>query len=491
MIMTKVFHILTLSFTILFCAVACRSAGEDAARSVLAAEVTSIIDSASNDLKNQDFEAAMEKALRALDVSRKEGYSLGEVQALYSITGIDIMTTRDADAWEKAVEAEAIARRKGFSKELSQILIAKAKLCSYAEISPETGRNDEGLTYAQEALALAERVDAVEQEAEACYVIGSLYINKNRWNDIIDQEIYELAGQWLDRGQEIADANDLPDLRRNGIMFRARWFQQGDRDMEAIEYFEQVKKGLKETDHMTAAALDDRLVRLYTRIGDTQKAQEIHDDYVFHMQKYLQQKEDETLQEMETSFDVYNKEKQIRRNRYQIFSLLLAVVLAIIVISLIAVHFRKERRRSEDLRRLSNSKEQIIELLSKNLKNPDATLRDDLAKLAEEATSLSPDEIREKCLLLASNVETEGNDLAEYVGDILIKRNQQIADIGLSQRELQIIRLSAEGLKASEIAERIYLSVHTVNTHRQRIYAKMDVKNVSDMLRKATELGII
>ena len=491
MIMTKVIHILTLSFIILFCAVACRSAGEDAARTVLAAEVASIVDSASIDLKNQDFEAAMEKALRALDVSRKEGYSLGEVQALYSITGIDIMATRDADAWEKAVEAEAIARRQGFTKELSQILIAKAKLCSYAEISPETGRNDEGLTYAREALALAERVEAVEQEAEACYVIGSLYINKNRWNEVIDQEIYEQAGKWLDRGQEIADTYELPDLKRNGIMFRARWFQQGDRDMEAIEYFEQVKKGLKETDYMTAAALDDRLVRLYTRIGDTRKAQEIHDDYVFHMQKYLQQKEDETLQEMETSFDVYNKEKQIRRNRYQIFFLLLAVVLAIIVISLIAVHFRKECRRSEDLRRLSNSKEQIIELLSKNLKNPDATLRDDLAKLAEEATSLSPDEIREKCLLLASNAETVDTDLAEYVGDILIKRNQQIADIGLSQRELQIIRLSAEGLKASEIAERIYLSVHTVNTHRQRIYAKMDVKNVSDMLRKATELGII
>lgn len=465
--------------------------GGDAARSVLAAEVTSLIDSASNYLKNQDFEAAMEKALRALDVSRKEGYSLGEVQALYSITGIDIMATRDADAWEKAVEAEAIARRKGFSKELSQILIAKAKLCSYAEISPETGRNDEGLTYAQEALALAERVDAVEQEAEACYVIGSLYINKNRWNDIIDQEIYELAGQWLDRGQEIADANDLPDLRRNGIMFRARWFQQGDRDMEAIEYFEQVKKGLKETDYMTAAALDDRLVRLYTRIGDTQKAQEIHDDYVFHMQKYLQQKEDETLQEMETIYDVNEKARQLERNRYEIMMLIAAIIFSVIVVSFSVVHFVKERRMREELQRMSNSKEQIIELLSKNLKNPDLTLGDEITKLAAEATSLSPDEIRDRCMELASNAEAMNADVAEYVGDILIKRNQQIADIGLSQRELQIIRLSAEGLKASEIAERIYLSVHTVNTHRQRIYAKMDVKNVSDMLRKATELGII
>lgn len=465
--------------------------GGDAARSVLAAEVTSLIDSASIDLKNQDFEAAMEKALRALDVSRKEGYSLGEVQALYSITGIDIMATRDADAWEKAVEAEAIARRKGFSKELSQILIAKAKLCSYAEISPETGRNDEGLTYAQEALALAERVDAVEQEAEACYVIGSLYINKNRWNDIIDQEIYELAGQWLDRGQEIADANDLPDLRRNGIMFRARWFQQGDRDMEAIEYFEQVKKGLKETDYMTAAALDDRLVRLYTRIGDTQKAQEIHDDYVFHMQKYLQQKEDETLQEMETIYDVNEKARQLERNRYEIMMLIAAIIFSVIVVSFSVVHFVKERRMREELQRMSNSKEQIIELLSKNLKNPDLTLGDEITKLAAEATSLSPDEIRDRCMELASNAEAMNADVAGYVGDILIKRNQQIADIGLSQRELQIIRLSAEGLKASEIAERIYLSVHTVNTHRQRIYAKMDVKNVSDMLRKATELGII
>ena len=491
MIMTRIFRVLTLSIALLLCVGACRSSEEDAARSVLAAEVTSLIDSASNDLKNQDFEAAMEKALRALDVSRKEGYSLGEVQALYSITGIDIMATRDADAWEKAVEAEAIARRKGFSKELSQILIAKAKLCSYAEISPETGRNDEGLTYAQEALALAERVDAVEQEAEACYVIGSLYINKNRWNDIIDQEIYELAGQWLDRGQEIADANDLPDLRRNGIMFRARWFQQGDRDMEAIEYFEQVRKRLKETDHMTAAALDDRLVRLYTRIGDTQKAQEIHDDYVFHMQKYLQQKEDETLQEMETIYDVNEKARQLERNRYEIMMLIAAIIFSVIVVSFSVVHFVKERRRREDLQRMSNSMEQIIELLSKNLKNPDLTLGDEITKLAAEATSLSPDEIRDRCVELASKAESMNADVAGYVGDILIKRNQQIADIGLSQRELQIIRLSAEGLKASEIAERIYLSVHTVNTHRQRIYAKMDVKNVSDMLRKATELGII
>ena len=92
---------------------------------------------------------------------------------------------------------------------------------------------------------------------------------------------------------------------------------------------------------------------------------------------------------------------------------------------------------------------------------------------------------------LVANPGMMNEKVAAYVEESLLVRARKIADIGLSQREIQIIRLSAEGLKAAEIAERTFLSVHTVNTHRQRIYAKMEVKNVSDMLRRATELGII
>jgi DNA-binding CsgD family transcriptional regulator len=194
---------------------------------------------------------------------------------------------------------------------------------------------------------------------------------------------------------------------------------------------------------------------------------------------------------METSFEVHEKEKQLERNRFQIILLILAIVFSVMLIALIVRHLVKERRRTEALQKLSDSKEQIIELLSKDLKDSDGSLSDEITRLAADATSLSPDQIREKCNELASKAEAANTEVAGYVGDILIKRNQQISDIGLSKREIQIIRLSAEGLTAAEIAERVYLSVHTVNTHRQRIYAKMDVKNVSDMLRKATELGII
>ena len=453
--------------------------------------VLELIDGALKDVASQRLDAAMEKALKALEIAEAGGEALPRVQALSCITGIDIMASRDSDAWQKALEAEAVARENGFREELSGILISKAKLCSYAEISPETGRNDEGLEYACEALKLAEECDSAEKQCEACYVIASLYINKNRWSDPLDADLYRKAGEYLDRGQAIADTYNLARLRRNGILFRSRWFQQGGRNQEAIRYFEQVLSTLRESDHLTASALDDRLVRLYTRTGQYQKALDAHDDYVLHIQKYMVQKGDETLQEMQTRFEVQARERELERSRYRVSLLVLALLLSATVIVLIVILLRKLRRRNAELTRISDTREQIIDILSKDLKNPANSIAGSISELSSLAAGLPADEIRERCLELARNAENINSGVADYVGDILVERSKRIADIGLSQREIQIIRLSAEGLTAAEIAERTYLSVHTVNTHRRRIYNKMDVRNVTDMIHKATELGIL
>ncbi len=458
-----------------------------AALAVVMAE--SLIAQAGKDVSSQKYDAAMEKALMALEQS--EGQPRIKVQALQTIVGIDIMTSRDADAWGKALEAETIARKHGLDKELAGILISKAKLCSYAEISPETGRNDEGLEYANEALRIAETIKEPELEAEACFVIGSLYINKNRWSDPIDQGIYRTAGEWLDRGQAVADANGIERLRRNGVLFRSRWFQQGGRNEEALEYFANARRNLPEDDHLMASALDDRLVRLYTRTGDAQSALDAHDDYVREITRYMNQKSDETLQEMETRFEVKEKEHKLEMRGYQITILLMLVMLAAAIIVIAVNHIRRVRRRNDELLRINATKEQLIEILSKDLRNPAQAYRSDLEKLSEEAATLDSEQIRERCRKIAESAQSINQDVANYVGDILIERGRKIADIGLSQREIQIIRLSAEGLTAAEMAEKLFLSVHTVNTHRQRIYAKMDVKNVSDMLHTASELGII
>lgn len=457
----------------------------------LTAEVSVLLSDASQSLASQDFETAMDKSLQALALSGDDPFL--QVQSLYSIIGIDIMASRDADAWKKALQAETIARENGFTKELSAILVSKAKLCSYAEISSETGRNDEGLGYALEALRLAKEADAVMEQCEACYVIGSLYINKNRWSDPIDQTIYRTAGEWLARGQALAETHDLHKLRRNGILFRSRWFQQGDRNEEAIIYFEQVLEELEDTDYLMASAIDDRLVRLYTRVGRYQDALDIHDDYVYQMQKYIQQKQDETVQEMQTRFEVQEKEYIIERNQYKVTLLILALAVCAAAIILIVFRARVIRRHNAELKHLSDLREQIIELLTKDLRSPSGggEVRGKIADLSSMASTLSLEEIRDRCEDLTRNVEDINSDVAEYIGDVLIDRSKRIADIGLTAREIQIIRLSAEGLTAAQIADKVFLSVNTVNTHRQRIYRKMDVSNVSDMIRKATELGII
>lgn len=56
----------------------------------------------------------------------------------------------------------------------------------------------------------------------------------------------------------------------------------------------------------------------------------------------------------------------------------------------------------------------------------------------------------------------------------------------LSDRELQVFRLIGEGLSTTRIAERLHLSSHTVDTHRQRIKQKFNIDSASQLARIAT-----
>jgi two-component system, NarL family, nitrate/nitrite response regulator NarL len=59
----------------------------------------------------------------------------------------------------------------------------------------------------------------------------------------------------------------------------------------------------------------------------------------------------------------------------------------------------------------------------------------------------------------------------------------------LSQREREILRLTADGGSASEIAESLYLSPATVKTHLQRIYQKLGVSDRAAAVAEAMRRG--
>jgi DNA-binding CsgD family transcriptional regulator/PAS domain-containing protein len=61
----------------------------------------------------------------------------------------------------------------------------------------------------------------------------------------------------------------------------------------------------------------------------------------------------------------------------------------------------------------------------------------------------------------------------------------------LSAREKEILHMISKGLVSRQIADVLYISVNTVNTHRQRIIEKLDVSNTSEAIRYAMDLGIL
>jgi len=61
----------------------------------------------------------------------------------------------------------------------------------------------------------------------------------------------------------------------------------------------------------------------------------------------------------------------------------------------------------------------------------------------------------------------------------------------LSQREVEVMRFMAMGLTSAEIAERLYVSVRTVETHRAHIHQKLDVRSRAQLVSRARDAGLL
>ncbi|MBI1306732.1 MAG: response regulator [Bacteroidetes bacterium] len=68
-----------------------------------------------------------------------------------------------------------------------------------------------------------------------------------------------------------------------------------------------------------------------------------------------------------------------------------------------------------------------------------------------------------------------------------IKKN----DVSLTRRESEILKLIADGLSTKEIADRLFLSIKTVEAHRSNLMLKMDAKNMAHLIAVAFDRGLI
>ena len=68
---------------------------------------------------------------------------------------------------------------------------------------------------------------------------------------------------------------------------------------------------------------------------------------------------------------------------------------------------------------------------------------------------------------------------------------KELARLGLSGREQEVLQLMAGGLSNQEIADRLFVSLNTVKTHCSRIFEKLDVKRRTQAIEMAKRLRLI
>lgn len=102
----------------------------------------------------------------------------------------------------------------------------------------------------------------------------------------------------------------------------------------------------------------------------------------------------------------------------------------------------------------------------------------------------APEELVAAIRTVASGRRYVTASLAERMADLFSEDPAMLPHERLSEREREILRMIAEGVKPQEIAERLGISVKTVGTYRSRLLLKMNLSGNAELVRYAIEHGI-
>ena len=104
--------------------------------------------------------------------------------------------------------------------------------------------------------------------------------------------------------------------------------------------------------------------------------------------------------------------------------------------------------------------------------------------------SASIEEITQGIRTVMANGASLDASVARYL--VLAMREQPTVEneVALTNREMEILSMLAEGLVKKQVADQLSIGIHTVAEHVKRIYTKLEVQNAPSAIHKAHHLGI-
>ena len=102
------------------------------------------------------------------------------------------------------------------------------------------------------------------------------------------------------------------------------------------------------------------------------------------------------------------------------------------------------------------------------------------------------DELVRAIRTLIDGLEYYGRDISAIIFGVYVSKKKTVDVTGeFTEREREIIHACREGLQCKEIAERLGVSVNTINTHKKRIFMKLGINTTMEMVQYALRKGII
>lgn len=105
---------------------------------------------------------------------------------------------------------------------------------------------------------------------------------------------------------------------------------------------------------------------------------------------------------------------------------------------------------------------------------------------------LQKDSGKETLIKSIKQVMDTGSYYSEETSRVIMESFQNKAlNVKISPREKEIIQLLSEGLTSKKIASKLFVSPHTVETHRQNIHLKLGLKNTAELVKHAIQKGLL